>query len=943
MSIINLFIKELKEKLLMKTAGKQTEEIVLLKAFKYFDLSNTNLCDKQNFINALLKIGITGYTEEDISTIFDYYDTDNIHQINYKDFIGILYNNPSIMDNPEKLNEVNIKQQNYPYSSTPSEYEKDEKQNYQNFNQLHSETIQMNNNNNLFSRNSGSQKTIDDIIESIRNRIKKRGIRCIISLENNFRALDDDNSQTIDFDAFEKTAQDFRFGISYDELQKLFNFFNKERNGRIDYDEFIRIFRGQMSNSRRNLVEQIFNGFEQDQDGYAHINKINQLFNPKYHPDVLNGLKTKKEIYKEFIETFEGNHIYLNGDDAQYGNIDIDEFCDYYDSVSMTIEKDEEFENMVKGVWLGEFTNYNEQQKEKLKPLTSKKILMNGNNHNQNGYQEENNKIKNNMNNEEYEFENIIDEEKEKRKTNKGFESFKKYLQQKDTKTILSLARQFKIIDENGNKNIDFEGFCKGMKNSGLDIPKEILQELFNDFDYDNSGLISYDEFMDKLLGNLNSRREAVVRAAFKMLDLDKSGVIDLNELKSIYNTKNNPQVLNGEIDEEKLYSNFIETFGIHHNYYSGIRDKRVTLNEFLDYYKFISFNIPGDNLFEEILIAAWKLENTAEYIKYQRNEDIKRQRLLDQNLEEKSRVRKNESYTKGGGIPFGVDEPIDCSTSNMNNDNNRFRAERKSNNYIGQIKTRDNLNENINNEYNNIDTYNDEFNNDYNYKKPNQYQTENQEQYQKNASQTSGELALNILKDVFRERGSRGIFGMRRCFMIYDEENSNKLTFDNVYKYIKSFLIPLSRIQTLSLFKLYDSQNSGEIIYNYLVNDILGKLSESRKNIINNAFNKLYTEKKGVLNINTIKEGFNPNGHPDVINRKKRPQEILAEFLDNLDYHFNLLNLRRNSDDEEITNQEFIEFYRYISFGIEDDNYFNEIISGVWGLNINENNRKYY
>ena len=68
-----------------------------------------------------------------------------------------------------------------------------------------------------------------------------------------------------------------------------------------------------------------------------------------------------------------------------------------------------------------------------------------------------------------------------------------------------------------------------------------------------------------------------------------------------------------------------------------------------------------------------------------------------------------------------------------------------------------------------------------------------------------------------------------------------------------------------------------------------------------------------------------------------------MAEFLDNLDYHFNLLNLRRNSDDEEITNQEFIEFYRYISFGIEDDNYFNEIISGVWGLNINENNRKYY
>jgi Ca2+-binding EF-hand superfamily protein len=46
---------------------------------------------------------------------------------------------------------------------------------------------------------------------------------------------------------------------------------------------------------------------------------------------------------------------------------------------------------------------------------------------------------------------------------------------------------------------------------------------------------------MVKLLGNLNERREAVVRAAFNKLDIDKSGVVELNEVKSFYNTKNNP------------------------------------------------------------------------------------------------------------------------------------------------------------------------------------------------------------------------------------------------------------------------------------------------------------------------------------------------------------------------------------------------------------------
>ena len=53
--------------------------------------------------------------------------------------------------------------------------------------------------------------------------------------------------------------------------------------------------------------------------------------------------------------------------------------------------------------------------------------------------------------------------------------------------TVLSLARQFKIIDENGNKTIDFSEFSKAIKNAGLKLPPDVLEELFQSFDYDNS------------------------------------------------------------------------------------------------------------------------------------------------------------------------------------------------------------------------------------------------------------------------------------------------------------------------------------------------------------------------------------------------------------------------------------------------------------------------
>ena len=936
MSIRTSFEKELKNKLLMKTVGNQSEEMVLLRAFKYFDLSNSNLSDKNTFIKTVMKIGITGFSEENISSIFKFYDTENSGKINYKDFIGILYNNPSIMDNPEKLKELQIKKQDYPYAPTPSLSLQEEKHQTKNLEQYENDNTRKIKNQKLTQNLENKNNLIDSIIEIIRNKIKSRGIRCLISLENNFRALDDDNSQTIDFNAFEKTAQDFRFGVSFEELQKLFYFFDKEGNERIDYDEFIRVIRGQMSSSRKNLVEEIFSTFEPNQDGYVKINKINQLFIPENHPDVLNNKKSPDEIYQEFLDTFEGNHNYLNGDEAQYGNVDIDEFCDYYDSISMMIEKDSKFESILKGVWLDEIINYeNQEEEEKPKPLRSKRVIR----QEEKPVENKNNKkkIEENISNIPDEKDNINkNDSKNQKAVNEGFESFRKYLQQKDAKTLLTLARQFKIMDENGNKTLDFGEFCKGIKSAGLDIPNDVLLDLFNDFDYDGSGFISYDEFMVKLLGNLNPRREAVIRAAFNKLDLDKSGVVELNEVKSFYNTKNNPQVLNGEINEEQLYSHFIETFGNHHNLYSGIKAKRVTWDEFLDYYRFMSFNIPDDDLFEAILVAAWKLENTGEFIKKQRNEDFKKQRMLEQALENRQdslRGRKNETSIRGGGAPFGVDgDPIEYSTSNMNNNidenNNRLRGKKK-NLYDEQIMMKNNLTENKTENYS-------EYNNDY--QKPYQYQVK----YKKNNLQYDGEKALNILKDIIKQRGSRGILGMRRCFMIYDEENTRILTFDNFYKYITNFLIPLTRNQALSLFKLFDKQNSGEINYDSLVNELISNFNESRRNLVNNAFNKLDKGKKGVLNMNIIRGAFKPSGHPDVISGKKVEQEVLAEFLDNFDYHFNLLNQGRNPDDEEITNQEFIDFYRYISCGIEDDSIFKEIISGVWGLNEEINKRKY-
>ena len=185
----------------------------------------------------------------------------------------------------------------------------------------------------------------------------------------------------------------------------------------------------------------------------------------------------------------------------------------------MTIEKDKDFENIVLGVW--GLSDNNQEPEAEIEPsqseentenkkLRGKKIIK----HNEKE-EEDNNEGKLNEKN--------IDNEKEepKEELNEAFTAFRNYLAAQGPMHALSLARQFKIIDENGNRMIDFSEFSKCINNAGLKVPEEALEELFQLFDYDNSGAISYDEFMVRLLGQMNERRIAVVKAAFNKIDLD--------------------------------------------------------------------------------------------------------------------------------------------------------------------------------------------------------------------------------------------------------------------------------------------------------------------------------------------------------------------------------------------------------------------------------------
>ena len=64
------FEKDLKNKLLYKTSGHMTEEILLLKNFKYFDEEYTNKCDSKTFIQVISKVGVLNRINQIIQLLF---------------------------------------------------------------------------------------------------------------------------------------------------------------------------------------------------------------------------------------------------------------------------------------------------------------------------------------------------------------------------------------------------------------------------------------------------------------------------------------------------------------------------------------------------------------------------------------------------------------------------------------------------------------------------------------------------------------------------------------------------------------------------------------------------------------------------------------------------------------------------------------------------------
>lgn len=181
-------------------------------------------------------------------------------------------------------------------------------------------------------------------VERIKSAVLQRGgMNGIISLTRILRNMDTSRDGALDRRELTDGFAALDVKLNSKDVQDIFAFFDKDRSGKISFDEFLIGFRGELNSRRRDLVLIAFSRMDRTGDGVITVDDLELSYDPSHHPEFMSGAMTKTQVLREFLDSFDG----LEKD----GIVTQEEFLDYYKGLSASIDDDNYFELMMRNAW----------------------------------------------------------------------------------------------------------------------------------------------------------------------------------------------------------------------------------------------------------------------------------------------------------------------------------------------------------------------------------------------------------------------------------------------------------------------------------------------------------------------------------------------------------------------------------------------------------------
>ena len=197
-------------------------------------------------------------------------------------------------------------------------------------------------------------------------------------------------------------------------------------------------------------------------------------------------------------------------------------------------------------------------------------------------------------------------------------------------------------------------------------------------------------------------------------------------------------------------------------------------------------------------------------------------------------------------------------------------------------------------------------------------------------------EALINKIKSKIHVDNGLIFYSFMKYIRINEEPTFQKISFEDLSVTLQELHLNITSSEIHEFFNYLDSEKTGRIPTNDIINIIKGSLDDKRKEIINEVFSYIDNDKKGEIPLNNLKNIYNAKDHPDVLDGNKTEQEIYNQFCYTIDVYIRVNKILNNS----INNEQFIDYYSGISPSIKNDEKFKNILETVW--NVKQQKNKY-
>jgi Ca2+-binding EF-hand superfamily protein len=190
-------------------------------------------------------------------------------------------------------------------------------------------------------RNADIAGALRNVKEKILRRGGSLGFRGLVK---SFQILEDEGQRKVTRRELKDGMELYGVPLTTYELDVIFKEFDTNGDQTIKITEFLHSIRGHMNLHREDLVKEVFHRLDKNHSGLITFDQLRNTFvqNLKNHPDVVSGATTEDELIRHFMAGW---------DKAHDSRIDLREFTEYYNDLSVNVEDDSQFEAMVKQTW----------------------------------------------------------------------------------------------------------------------------------------------------------------------------------------------------------------------------------------------------------------------------------------------------------------------------------------------------------------------------------------------------------------------------------------------------------------------------------------------------------------------------------------------------------------------------------------------------------------